>query len=113
MTTKKNEAKELIKIIETPEITLEQMFFDLQNNLVRKIDNKKYPESVFYFNQDGKFMFEQDFKNGYFWCSDSFVWSLFESEYGMNYEQIQCFIKAQMEKHFKCNGLIPLILNGR
>lgn len=100
--------KELIEIINKPEITKEQRFFDLQNNLVRKIDKEKYPESVFYFTKDGDFMFEQDFKNGIFWCDYMMVWLVFESEYGMRYKQIQEFIKRMMEEHFKCNGLTPI-----
>ena len=102
-----NEAKEIRKIIEAheiPAITKEERFYNIVKCLTQKTDKEKYPDSVFYFDGD-KFMFE--IKKPYIWCSYPNVWSVFEIEYSMNYDDTQLFIKQQIEKHFKREGLTP------
>ena len=83
--------------------TKESIFAELVANLERKEDRVKYPNSVFWMNKDGEFMFEHDDeKNGYFWCSYARVWSVFETKFGMKYDEIQSFTKGMVEEHFKC-----------
>ncbi|MHB8410271.1 MAG: hypothetical protein ACYDHY_19740, partial [Acidiferrobacterales bacterium] len=42
------------------------------------------------------------------WCDYYKVWLDFEKEYGMNYEQIQAFIKVQVEEHLKFKDVTPM-----
>ena len=83
--------------------TKESVFAKMVANLERKEDRTKYPDSVFWLNKDGQFMFQHDEKNGYFWCSYARVWSVFESKFGMNYDEIKAFTKGVV--HFKCKGV--------
>ena len=101
------EQNKLQKIIDEPVITKEARFFDLCQGLILKIDKKKYPNSIFFFNSKDEFFFEYDSKSKYLWCSHSRIWSVFDSEYGLNYQQIQAFIKGAVEEHFKCKEITP------
>lgn len=94
-------------IIDKPEINNnEQLFVQLTNNLVRKVDYEKYPDSIFYFIENGEFMIEQDFKNNVSWLS-SLIWVFFSDKNTWNYQQTQVFLKDMLEKHFKCKELTP------
>src|ERR1035437_486994 len=102
-----NSIKELRKTIEVtndvdekPTKTKEEVFLkiikDLSFNKKTKLWSKK-----------GKNYFEQDSKNGDLWCSYGLVWSIFESAFGMKYEQIQGFVKDMVDEHLKIKGLTP------
>ena len=84
----------------------ETAFKELLNYVKPKVDNKKYPNIIFYFKDD-KFYFEYDTKNGYFYCNYDKVWSVFETKYSMRYNEIQLFIKDMVRKHFKFKGVTP------
>jgi hypothetical protein len=58
------------------EVEVEEKFLDMWNGCTIKFDYKKRPESIFLVKND-KYMFEQDYKNGYLWCSYDDVWSVF------------------------------------
>ena len=107
LTAIENELPELRKIINAPEKpTPEERFWQLCEGLTLKIDKEKYPDSTFLFKED-VFMFEYYSKNKYLWCSNPHVWSVFVKEYNMRYDDIQFFIKSQVQEHFKCNGITP------
>ena len=91
--------------------TKESIFAELCKDLERKEDRVKYPNSVFWLDKDGNYMFEHDEKNEYFWCSYTHVWSVFESKFGMKYDEIQAFTKGMVEEHFKCKEITPNSLN--
>lgn len=102
------------EIIETPEKkSKEERFWELilQTNSI-KIDKEKYPTSTFGFMGE-KFLWEYDSKNGYLWLSWKLIWSVFETEYGLQYDDIQSFIKKEVEDHFKCKGVTPFSLSER
>lgn len=98
---------------ETKEDQMEKEFLDMWNGCVIHFDFEKYPESIFLM-KDGEYFFEQDWKNKRLWCSIKYVWSIFESKYGLERNEIQLFIKAMVEKHFKLGGLtaglIPIMI---
>ena len=73
---------------------------ELIDDLEIKVDEEKYPYSIFFFKED-KLLFEQDSRSDVFWCNYDKIWSVFEKEYHMKYEEIQSFIKDMMEKHLK------------
>ena len=72
--------------------------------LIDDLEVKNYPDSVFLFKGDF-FLFEQDSKNDRFWVNYYEIWSVFESEYHMNYEEIQSFIKYMGGKTFQNEGV--------
>ena len=104
---KKREA-ELTAIIESEEATAEERLLGLIKGCVIDFDFKKYPGSIFLRSQEGRFMFEQDYRNSCLWCSYGNVWRVFEREYYMSYWKIQVLIRDTVEEHFKWNGLTPL-----
>jgi hypothetical protein len=99
--------KAVQEIIDNPEITAKQRFLELLNGCEIKIDKEKHPNSLFFFkNGENYFEIEKE----YFWCRYKYVWAIFESEFSMNYLQIQAVIKEAVEEHFKCKGSTPVIL---
>jgi hypothetical protein len=54
-------------------------------------------ELGFYFYKNDKFLFQQDLKNEEFWISYYNIWSIFENEYQMDYNQIQTFMWVILE----------------
>lgn len=66
----------------------------------------RYPESVFMVNGDDV-LFEQDWKNGYLLCGWTKVWSVFESDFGYDGQQIREMISGLLEEHLKNGGLTP------
>lgn len=98
--------KAVQEIIDKPEITKEQRFLELLNGCEIKIDKEKYPNSIFLF-KNGEYYFE--IENDRLWCRHKYVWSVFENEFSMQYNEIQVFIKGMVEEHFKCKGLTPKI----
>lgn len=69
------------------------------------VDFEQYPSSMFWVDKDGNYIAEYDFKDSRFWFSDNRIWSVFESEFGLNYNEIQDFTKTMVEKHFKIKGV--------
>ena len=93
---------EIEKDVKDPEKT----FLSMLDGLTVRIAKDKYPDSIFYFRGD-ECWFEQDFENGYFWCQYDKVWLVFETDHGLNYNEIRDFVKTMLEKHFKCSVLTP------
>ena len=91
----------------TKEQQIEEFFLSVINGLTIQI-KKQHPNSVFYKKGDSVFI-EQDFKYKNIYCRYTDFWSVFESEYGLKYEQIQATIKSQLEKHLKMEGFTPRI----
>ena len=88
-----------------------ERFWQLCEGLSLKIDKERYPDSVFFFKED-EYQFEYDTANGHLWCRYSSIWTVFEKEYSMKYNDIQSLIKNQVEEHFKCKGVTPRPLHN-
>ena len=101
--------EELRQFIENEEKkpTKEERFLELINGCEIKIDKAKYPNSVFFFKGD-KYFFE--IEKQYLWCSYVNVWSVFESEFKLGYDEIKSLIKSMVEEHFKMKGVTPISL---
>ena len=69
--------------------------------------NPDYKNSVFY-KFENKIIFEYNEKNGDFWIDYDEIWEIFESKYGLNYQQIRTLIKGMLEKHYKFKDLTPI-----
>ena len=78
---------------------VQQIFIDLFKGCDIKIDHIEYPFMLFLF-KDGKYMFQYDWKNDYFWCSRANVLSMFETKFEMSYQDFAMFITSQIEIYF-------------
>jgi len=87
---------------------IEREFMDIFNKLVIKYDKKQYPDSIFFFNDDICYM-ELYTKTNDLYCHYKHIWSVFEREYSMEYDDIQAIIKSQVEQHFKMKPITPKI----
>jgi len=74
------------------------------------LSNKNPKDWVLYYNKEGKCLIKHNKKNNITWIRYIYIWSIFEKEYNMNYEDIQSFMKDQLLKHFKIMGTTPLKL---
>ena len=82
---------------------IEMKFSELVAGGHWKEDQEKYPHSKFYFVGD-KYMFEfdeQNPKNKCLWCRYDVFWSVFSSEFCMEWLEISRFMIGQVEKYFK------------
>ena len=54
-----------------------------------------------YYNKDGEWIFYQDVKNGEFWAHYKRYWEILESEFHLEYEEIQALTKFLVEEALK------------
>jgi len=101
MSIKENKSENLI-----PKKTKEEVFLEMINGLTIDTETfkKERPDSVF-FIKDKKCFLELEKSN--LWCDYHNIWSVFESQFGMNYKQIQGFIKDMVEEHLNMKGVTP------
>jgi len=113
LTELENKVSELRKLIEAeniiPKKTKEEVFLEMINGLTIDTETfkKERPNSKF-FIKDKKCFLELEKSN--LWCDYHNIWSVFESQFGMNYKQIQGFIKDMVEEHLNIKGVTPLKL---
>ena len=89
------------QIAELEKITPEQRFLELIDGMTVKIDKDKYPDSTFFFKGDKYYL---EIQKSRLWVRYAEIWQVFKVEFGMQYDEIQSFIKDQMEQHFKMMG---------
>ena len=87
-------------------MTPERRFLQLCKGIVIKINNVHYRDWLFWFKGD-KCLFDYNLKSGEFWVNYKEIWSIFESEFGLNYYQIKEFIRDMVEQHFNLNYTTP------
>jgi hypothetical protein len=88
--------------------TKEQRFLELISGIdvhKPKVDFEIHPNSLFWFDKDGNNICDYDWKSKYFWFSYSKVWSVFESEFALNHQEIRTFLNGMVEEHFKLEGV--------
>ena len=83
----------------------EQWFLDQITDL-EEVRSNKYPESIFY-KKNGEVLFEYNQKTNYFWVHYSKIWLFFESNYGLNYQEIRDLIRGVVEEHLNLGGVTP------
>ena len=86
--------------------TKEERFWELINETTLKIDKSKYPNLISGFKKN-RCLWEYNIKNGYLYLSYDLIWSVFKNEYSMSYNEIQSFIKNEIETIFNCKSVIP------
>ena len=83
---------------------IKDLFHQLTRDLVIKVDNDKFPNYIFYFN-DNNCIFEYNKESGNFYCNYEKYWSIFYEKFGFNYNQIRDLTKDMVESHFKLKGI--------
>jgi hypothetical protein len=84
----------------------EEVFF---RELISKFKIKltdDYPNRIFYMIDDKIYM-EQDKKTKEIWIRYFNFWSVFESEFGYNYQKTKELLRGMLERHLKLKGYTP------
>ena len=88
-------------LIEKHSIEIEKEIFFLSFlDGCKILTDRHYPNYIFY-HKDGKILFQQEFKNKYFYVRHDLIWLVFEQKYNLKYTQIQALIKNILETHLK------------
>ena len=66
----------------------------------------------FIYHKDGQWIFYQDSKNGKFWVNYYKYWSIFESKFSLNYEEIQAITRVLVEEALKREVSTPNALRN-
>src|SRR5690606_9946627 len=90
--------------LKKPEKTAGQRFWELVSGTEVKFDFDKWPHTIFGF-RGHNYVWEFDFENSYLWLRYSTVWSVLETEYSLNYNDVQALVRSEVEEHLKCRGL--------
>ena len=90
----------------------EQRLTPAEKFVLDKINGAKASEpdedgDVEWFDKDGKWLFEQDFKNGDIYVCYEYIWSVLVKEYGLNHNEIKRLIKNVMYNHTNNGQLTP------
>src|SRR5690606_33099812 len=92
--------------LKKPEKTAGQRLWELVSGTEIKFDFDKYPRTLFGF-RDGEYLWEFDFISNYLWLRYSTVWFVLETEYSLDYNDVQALVRSEVEEHFKCRGVAP------
>ena len=89
---------------------MEDFFKPLLTDLLI-VTKPEYPNSVFY-KKDGEVIFElyqnsENKEKRYFWVDYYKIWLVFEIEFRLECDEIQYFIKSQVENILKIGSIIP------
>jgi len=58
-----------------------------------------------YYDENGDWVFEYDSKNKWLWIQYHRIWSVFESKYGLNYNQIKKLTEDTVREVYKIEGV--------
>lgn len=75
-------------------------FSGILSDMEIKIDEKQFPNSIFFF-KDGECFMEHDKRNEIFLICYDKIWSIFRTEFRLNHREINLLIKGTVEKRFK------------
>ena len=92
--------------------TKEERFKELINDLYTrdysvKITLNGYYRRIEWFNSDGKWLIDYNQENGWTDISYDRIWSVFEKEHNMKYNDIQQFMSIMLLTHLKIKGTTP------
>jgi len=91
--------------------TPEEFFLNVIDGMKIK-EQTKYPNSILW-EKNGKIIFDQNLKFKYLFVESKLIWSVFQNVFGLNYDEIQSFIKNQVEEHLNWMGYKQIhIMNG-
>jgi hypothetical protein len=67
-------------------------------------------KEVTYYDSDGKWLIQQDYKNKKLYVSYRKIWSVFRSKYGLKYDQVVDFISSWVETNLGWKGMTVISL---
>ena len=104
--------KNFINYIKESKQEYEKLFLSLSHldELEIKFDFIKYKKHIFYFYNETE-LFDQDKKSRYFYINYDEIWSFFEKNFGLKYNDIQSITKELVERHFKLKDITTNIKN--
>jgi hypothetical protein len=107
---KENSSFELIKFKPKQDKNKEMsdFLFSVLKETTCKITGEKRIE---FYNKNNEWLIQQDYKNGRLWMNYYRIWSIFESRFGLNYEQIKEFIGCWVEANLGWKSLTPILPN--
>jgi hypothetical protein len=102
---------ELKKLQEKPDKNkdMSDFLFSMLKETKAVITGEK--EITHYDLKTNEWLVQEDYKNGKLWVRYSLIWSVFESKFGLNHDQIRDFIKVLVETNLGWKGLTPLTPN--
>ena len=103
LTELENLVIELRKLIDNVK-TKEEVFLEMINgcSIDTETFKKERPNSKFFIKDKKCFL---ELKKSDLLCDYDNIWSVFESQFDMNYNQIQGFIKDMVEEHLNMKGV--------
>jgi hypothetical protein len=90
--------------VKSKEQEMSDFLFSKLKEMTCKITGEK---EVTYYDSDGKWFIQQDFKNEKLYVSYNQIWVVFRLKYGLNDDQIKDFISSWVETNLGWKGLIP------
>jgi len=85
--------------------TPEEFFLYIIDGIKIK-EQTEYPNSILWEKND-EIIFDQNLKFKYLFVNSKLIWSVFRNVFGLNYDEIQSFIKNQVEEHLNWKGFTP------
>jgi hypothetical protein len=79
-------------------MTAEDRFKEMLNGMV--VERIDLPISIWYY-KNGKFMIYHDIKTDVCWISYWNIWSVLDSEFGLNYQQVKELTTGILKQHLK------------
>ena len=86
-----------------------QTFFDELFNDLEIITLGEYPDSIFFIKNGGDIYMEQDYKNEKLYCSYNKIWSFFEENLSLGYQETSDLIKVMVEQQLKEKVFTPIM----
>ena len=112
--------KELIDLIKTQlatpvQLTKEQQMEVFFLECFNGCETKIIPERVghIFYKKNEKIIMEQDSKNKNFWFDYDSIWSIFNSRFGLSYDETQAFIKDMLERHLNWGDFTPYFIKQK
>ena len=81
-------------------LKMEKRFLELINGLKYEY----YEGGVIARNVKGEYIFGHNSKAKMVWLSYDRIWSVFKSEFNLNYDEIKKFTTGMVEKYMNCNS---------
>ena len=85
---------------------MSDFLFSMLNKTIREMTDKD--KVTYYRASDNEWLFQCDCKNGILWVRYSLIWEVFETRFGLKYDQIRDFIAGWVEVNTEWRGLAPL-----
>jgi phage antirepressor YoqD-like protein len=106
----KDRVKELERIMNEPKVSKEKEMSDFLFSMLKETTAKITGEKgITHYNLKNEWLVQEDYKNGYLWVRYLLIWSIFESKFNLNYNEIKEFISSWVESNTGWKGLTPKI----